>query len=208
MANGILYWRLRDGRLATCLPEAMIPTVLAAAHESFGHWGFEKTWAFVKARFYRPGLSDIVCQYVRRCPDCQRVKSSRQHRLGQMSPHEVPGTAFHTVSMDIVLGLPPGGSFDACMVIVDLFSKSVILRPMPSRSTARECGNVFLDALVCRGFLPVKLITDRDPRFVSQLWDELMHCRWGSGLLKSRLCFLTSKKHKQDYKQRGTTTWG
>ena len=33
-------------------------------------------------------------------------------------------------------------------------------------------------------------------------------CKWGSGLLKSRLCFLTSKKHKQDYKQRGTTTWG
>ena len=33
-------------------------------------------------------------------------------------------------------------------------------------------------------------------------------CKWGSGLLKSRLCFLTSKKHKQDYKQRRTTTWG
>ena len=33
-------------------------------------------------------------------------------------------------------------------------------------------------------------------------------CKWGSGLIKSRLCFLTSKKHKQDYKQRGTTTWG
>ena len=35
-----------------------------------------------------------------------------------------------------------------------------------------------------------------------------MACKWGSGLLKSRLCFLTSKNHKQDYKQRGTTTWG
>ena len=174
MANGILYWRLRDGRLATCLPEDLIPTVLAAAHESFGHWGFKKTWAFVKARFYRPGLSYIVREYVRRCPDCQRVKSSRQHRLGQMSPHEVPGTAFHTVSMDIVLGLPLCGSYNACMVIVDLFSKTVILRPMSSQSTARECGTVFFDALVCRGFLPVKLITDRDPRFVSQMWDELM----------------------------------
>ena len=33
-------------------------------------------------------------------------------------------------------------------------------------------------------------------------------CKWGSGLLKSSLCFLTRKKHKQDYKQLGTTTWG
>ena len=36
----------------------------------------------------------------------------------------------------------------------------------------------------------------------------LNNCKWGSGLLKSHLCFLTSKKHKQDYKQRETTTWG
>ena len=106
MANGILYWRLRDGRLATCLLEAMIPAVLAAAHESFGHWGFDKTRTFVKAHFYRPGLLDIVREYVRRCPDCQRVKSSRQHWLDQMSPHEVLGTAFHTFSMDIMLSLP------------------------------------------------------------------------------------------------------
>ena len=35
-----------------------------------------------------------------------------------------------------------------------------------------------------------------------------LYCKWGSRLLKSRLCFLTSKKHKQDYKHRGTTTWG
>ena len=33
------------------------------------------------------------------------------------------------------------------------------------------------------------------------------YSKWGSGLLKSLLYFLTSKKHKQDYKQRGTTTW-
>ena len=37
---------------------------------------------------------------------------------------------------------------------------------------------------------------------------KLDTCKWGSGLLKSCLCFLTSKKHKQDYKQRGTATWG
>ena len=75
MVNGILYWRLRDGRLATCIPATMVRRVLMAAHESFGHWGFDKTWAFVKARFYRPGLSDTVREYVRQCPDCQRVKA-------------------------------------------------------------------------------------------------------------------------------------
>lgn len=174
MVNGILYWRLRDGKLATCIPATMVRRVLAAAHESFGHWGFDKTWAFVKARFYRPGLSDDVRDYVRQCPDCQRVKASRQHKLGQMSSHTIPESAFHTVSIDVVMGLPVCQTFDACMVIVDLFYKTVILRPTSSSADARTCGSIFFDALVSRGFLPVQLITDRDPKFVSQFWDELM----------------------------------
>ena len=190
LVNGLLYWRLRDGRLATCIPASMVRRVLTAGHESFGHWGFEKTWSFIKQRFYRPGLSEEVREYVRSCPDCQRVKASRQHKLGRMSSHELPGAAFRTVSMDVMLGLPVSWGLDACMVIVDHFSKAIILRPTLSTATARDCGSVFFDALVSRGFLPTRLITDRDPRFVSDFWTELM----------SRLrvdCKLISAYHQQ-----------
>lgn len=55
LINGILYWRLRDGRLVLCLPDTLVPRVLHAAHDSAGYWGFDKTWAMVKDRFYRPG---------------------------------------------------------------------------------------------------------------------------------------------------------
>ena len=168
----------------------MVRRVLTAAHESFGNWGFEKTWSFVKQRFYRPGLSEEVREYVRSCPDCQCVKASRHHKLGRMSSHELPGAAFRTVSMDVMLGLPVSRGWDACMVIVDHFSKAVILRPTLSTATARDCGSLFFDALVSRGFLPTRLITDRDPRFISDFWTELM----------SRLridCKLISAYHQQ-----------
>ena len=178
VVNDVLYWRLHDGRLALCIPESHIPRILRAAHDSAGHWGFEKMWSFVKNRFYRPGLSSDVKEYVRRCPDCQRIKASHLPPLGNMSPHQMAETSFHTVSMYIILGLPPlprgGTMLDACMVIVDRFSKAVILRPMASSSDAATCGSIFFDALVCRGFLPTKLITDRDPKFVSSFWAELM----------------------------------
>lgn len=192
LVNDILYWRLPDGRLAVCLPLSLVPRVLSAAHDSFGHWGFEKTLAMVKNRFYRPGLSSTVRDYVRACPDCQRVKPSRLPRLGDMSPHAMGPTSFHTVSMDVVLGLPPAGStrFDACMVIVDQFSKAVVLRPTVSTASAPECARVFFDALVSRGFLPSRLITDRDPRFVSDFWAALMkHLRID--------CKLISAYHQQ-----------
>ena len=74
--------------------------------------------------------------------------------------------------------------------IVDHFSKAIILRPTLSTATARDCGSLFFDALVSRGFLPTRLITDRDPRFVSDFWTELM----------SRLhidCKLISAYHQQ-----------
>ena len=48
----------------------------------------------------------------------------------------------------------------------------------------------------------------KNPEFHQRTKHIELCCKWGLGLLKSRLCFLTSKKHKQDYKQRGTTTWG
>ena len=52
-----------------------------------------------------------------------------------------------------------------------------------------------------------RLAAEKRKGRMAREWDVAV-CKWGSGLLKSRLCFLTSKKHKQDYKQRGTTTWG
>ena len=182
LVNDVLYRRLPDGRLAVCLPSSFVQRVLSVAHDSSGHWGFEKTWALLKDCFYRPGFSGTVRDYVLACPDCQRTKASRQPRLGNMSPHEMAGTAFHTVSMDVILGLPPCARppradprpFDACMVIVDQFSKAVTLRPTTSKASASECASVFFEALVSRGFLPSRLITDRDPRFVSEFWRDLM----------------------------------
>ena len=60
---------------------------------------------------------------------------------------------------------------------------------------------IYTDHHNLQNFGTKALLNRRQPR-----WAGL--CKWGSGLLKSRLCFLTSKNHKQDYKQRGTTTWG
>lgn len=45
---------------------------------------------------------------------------------------------------------------------------------MSSTADASVCVSVFFDALVCCGFLPLKLITDLDPKFISAFGAELM----------------------------------
>ena len=92
--------------------------------------------------------------------------------------------------MDIVLGLPVSKGSDACMVIVDQFSKEITLRPMTSTATVTGAATIFFHAPVSKSVPPTTLITDRDYKFVSDLWQELMR------LLKVK-CKLISAYYQQ-----------
>ncbi|KAF8420293.1 hypothetical protein BGX38DRAFT_1070576, partial [Terfezia claveryi] len=73
------------------------------------------------------------------------------------------------VSIDIILGLLICNSYDTYILIFDQFSKSVILRPTTSKYNSKETVAGFFDGLVCKGFLPSRLITDHDSKFVSEI---------------------------------------
>ena len=150
----------------------MVIKVLRALHDSSWHWGFEKTWHFFKQRSYRSGLSILVKEYIQSCLQCQRVK--RKRTIGNMSPYEMALKAFNTISMNIVLRLPMDNGFYACLVIPDQFSKAMTRRSPTSMAMADCCADLLFTALVWQGFLPSRLITDRDPKWVSLVWDGLM----------------------------------
>lgn len=168
----VLYCRLRNGKLATSIPDSMVIEVLRVLHDSSWHWGFEKTWHFFKQRFYRSGLSILVKEYIQSCLQCQRVK--RKRTIGDMSPYEMALKAFNTISMNIILRLPLDNGFYACMVIPDQFSKAMTRRSPTSMAMADCCADLLFTALVSKGFLPSRLIPDRDPKLVSLVWDILM----------------------------------
>ncbi|MBW0566204.1 hypothetical protein O181_105919 [Austropuccinia psidii MF-1] len=89
-----------------------------------------------------------VAEYFKTCDRCQKENESTGKRLANMIKVQEPRKPWEIVHMDWVTGLPPGGdkSYNACLVIVDGFSKTLIFLP---------CHN------------------GRDPKFTSELWTNL-----------------------------------
>ncbi|MBW0574761.1 hypothetical protein O181_114476 [Austropuccinia psidii MF-1] len=75
------------------------------------------------------------------------------------------------VHMDWVTGLAPGGdrSYNACLVIVDIFSKTPIFLPCQKDDTAMHTALLIWNSVVSWTGIFTNIISDRDPKL-------LQHC--------------------------------
>ena len=77
--------------------------------------------------------------------------------------------------MDFVTGLPrTQRGFDSVVVVVDRFSKWVIIVPCSETITAVEFARLFFEHVVCQFGMPLKIISDRDVQFTSLFWQALV----------------------------------
>ncbi|MBW0537856.1 hypothetical protein O181_077571 [Austropuccinia psidii MF-1] len=83
-----------------------------------------------------------------------------------------PWEIFH---MDWVTGLPPGGhqSYNACLVIVDRFSKTPIFLPCHKDCTAMDTALLIRNRVVSWTGIFTNIISDMEPKFTSALWTNL-----------------------------------
>ncbi|MBW0576516.1 hypothetical protein O181_116231 [Austropuccinia psidii MF-1] len=77
--------------------------------------------------------------------------------------------------MDWVTGLPPGGdrSYNASLVIVEIFSKTPIFLPCYKDDTAMDTALLICNRVVSWAGIFTNIISDRDPKFTSALWTNL-----------------------------------
>lgn len=175
MVNDCLVISL-EGESRWCLPKELIPEVMNDYHDRMGHPGIARTLSGIQSSFYRPGLRKTVQDYVASCSKCQRSKPSRQLGWGEkLENKDIPSVAFHTLSLDLVTGLPPSNrhKFDAMVVIQCLFTKMVVIVPCREKLSAEDMGEIWLDHIVCRGFSPARIISDMGPQFISGSWKRL-----------------------------------
>jgi hypothetical protein len=66
--------------------------------------------------------------------------------------------------MDLIVGLPKSGNYDAILVIVDRCTKTAVFVSTVSSYTAELIVELLFNNVVMRGFIPEKIITDRDPK--------------------------------------------
>ncbi|MBW0490603.1 hypothetical protein O181_030318 [Austropuccinia psidii MF-1] len=95
--------------------------------------------------------------------------------------------------MEWVTGLVPGGkgNFNACLIIVDRFSKSMRCLPCHKEYTAKNTSLLFWNNIISSYGVPKIIISNRGPKFKSEYWTNL------KDMLGTKVAFLQLTVHKQ-----------
>ncbi|MBW0564828.1 hypothetical protein O181_104543 [Austropuccinia psidii MF-1] len=96
--------------------------------------------------------------------------------------------------MDWVTGLVPGGkeNYYACLIIVDRFSKNMRCLPCHKKDTAMDTALLFWNNIISTCVVPKMIISDRYPKFTSELWTNLYD------MLGTKLAFSTAYHPQTD----------
>ena len=121
-------------------------------------------------------LAQDVQEYVKGCAKCQQNKVNTHPQKAPLSPITLLTEAlpFQTIAMDFIVKLPESAGFDSILTIMDHdCTKMLIAIPCRETITTEGVVELFLQQIFLRFGLPSKIISDRDPRFVSKFMKEL-----------------------------------
>ena len=125
--------------------------------------------------FFWPRMQKDVKNYVTSCEACQRNKPTNRAAAGLLQPLVIPETRWEQVSMDFITHLPKiKNHFDSIFVVVDRLSKRVHFIPTTSTVTAPDVAHLFFTHIFRHHGLPRVIVSDRDPKFISKFWQELL----------------------------------
>lgn len=172
LKQGVLLY---EGRLVVSSKSVMIPTLLAEFHSTpqGGHSGFYRTYRRLAANVYWVGMKNTVQEYVRSCDTCQRQKYLASSPGGLLQPLPVPDRIWEDLSMDFIMGLPKSKGYEAVLVVVDRLSKYSHFILLKHPYTAKVIADVFIREVVRLHGIPLSIVSDRDPIFMSNFWKEL-----------------------------------
>ncbi|MBW0488948.1 hypothetical protein O181_028663 [Austropuccinia psidii MF-1] len=90
--------------------------------------------------------------------------------------------------MDWATGLVPGGkeNYNACLIIVDRFSKSMRCLPFHKEDTAMDTSLLLWNNIIPTCGIPEIIISDMDPKLTSEFWTNLYD------ILGEKLAFSTA----------------
>ena len=175
--DGLIY--LKDSNNSKlCIPNVQdIKLKLFHDHHdsnSAGHFGLDRCYDSISKYYYWRGLKKELYEYIASCETCQKSKQSTQAPNGLLFPHDVPSHNWEVISMDFVTAFPDDNGFNSVFVVVDKLSKMAHFIPTSKDVTAVGTAWLFFNNVFRYHGLPTKIISDRDPKFTSNFWTELM----------------------------------
>ncbi|MBW0559073.1 hypothetical protein O181_098788 [Austropuccinia psidii MF-1] len=157
----------------TVVDRSLINLVLKEFNDSIvsGHLSEDKTREKIKTSIWRPILQKDVAEDFKTYDRYQKANKYTGKRLGNMIKIPEPRSPWEIFHMDWVTGLPPGcdRGYNACLVIVERFSKTPISLPCHKDDTAMDRPLLIWNRVISWTGIFTNIISDRDPKFMSEL---------------------------------------
>jgi hypothetical protein len=107
------------------------------------------------------------------CDVCQCNKGKTVKSLGTLQPLSIPPSIWWDISMDFIVGLPKSGNKLDIIVVVDCLSKYAHFCALQHPFTSSIVAQLFMDRVFKLHGMPHSIVSDRDPTFTSNFWQEL-----------------------------------
>ena len=173
LVEGCLYYVDPDtSTLHLVAPEEYRKVVFHERHGGvFGtHLSARKVYVGLLREFYWANMRGDCEKWSRECPVCAYTREPRRN-LPPLHPIET-SRPFELVCMDVLkLGLTSSGN-RYLLVIIDHFSKWVVLEPLPTK-TQEDVARVILERLILVHGAPTRIHSDKGKEFVNQVISHL-----------------------------------
>jgi hypothetical protein len=168
--QGIWY---KDGRQVITGDIEAKRHLIQSHHDSpvYGHPGISKTIQLTERLYWWLRMQIDVTEYVKGCGDCQCHKVNTRPTKAPLQPiyPKAEAMPFETVALDFIVKLPISQGFDSILTITDQgCTKVAIFIPCNEDITVEETATLYIKHVFAHFGLPTKVISDRDPRFMSK----------------------------------------
>ncbi|SCZ96254.1 BZ3500_MvSof-1268-A1-R1_Chr8-2g10073 [Microbotryum saponariae] len=148
--------------------------VLEHVHKMTVHTGSRKMVAHAAHHYWWPTMSADIEEYCKTCEACQVSKTGTQMRSGKLHSMSIPAGPLQTITVDfqgpLVKAKWQGKEVDFLCNWIDTFSGEVISVPCEQTITAKGCVELFFQFVFPQWGIPTQIVSDRDPRWTSDLW--------------------------------------
>ncbi|MBW0502385.1 hypothetical protein O181_042100 [Austropuccinia psidii MF-1] len=147
LIDRLLYHKEKHTSSLTVIDRDHISLILKEFHDFpyMGHMSEDRIKERVTRIAWGPQWEKEFSEYINTCESFQKENRKHGKKYGLIQHIEEPKQPWETINMDWVTGLVPGGkeSFNACLVIVDRYSKSLRCLPGHKEVIAMDTALLF-----------------------------------------------------------------